>query len=83
MQSINQEREVFLGVLLVIAVKLFTAACHRVLKRPWDDRGSRIPHAFYEIAKLEGKLPLEAERISHVELLHVHLLKNKVVVEDF
>lgn len=83
MQTIDQERKVLLGVLLVVALELITADTDGIFEETRQDRLAGLPHALEQQTKSMRHFALEPKRVPQVDLPIVQLTLHKVLVDDF
>ena len=82
MQTIDEERDVLLGVLLIKADELFAALPNNAFEVARDHWAIRSPHAVDQETKSIDQLALECQWVAHIDLLQMELTLNEVLVED-
>ena len=83
MQAVNEERDVLLTILLIIADELIAALAQSPLK---DSRveGTRIaPHEIEQLTEGKDQVAFEAHHVPQVRLLEVELIDYEVLMYGF
>ena len=83
MQAVNEERDVLLTILLIIADELVAALAQSPLKDSRVERARITPHEIEQLTKGKDQVAFEAHHVPQVRLLEVELIDYEVLMDGF
>ena len=83
MQPVNEERDVLLTVLLIIADELVAALAQSPLEDPRVEGRRIAPHEIEQLTEGKDQVAFEAHHVPQVRLLEVELIDYEVLMDGF
>ena len=82
MQTVNEKIQVFLRILLIIALKILVDLSNGMLKPLGHNHLPSFPHLLHQISEGCHKLTAVAEFAIKINLFHIHLIFRIILMQN-